>query len=160
MTTNKSSTRVCSQTTDRQLSTPMQMSASSKMPNSSCRPCDLHGFCVRCFVQSKQLQGHCSVAGMSFGWRCDCPRRPLPLFTLAIFSLSPSAAQHAFLEDIQSLWPAGATPSTGVWVPVTAFNSTDGLAALFLFLYIYLRTTHWVWDIFFPQVWVTNSKWS
>lgn len=33
-----------------------------------------------------------------------------------------SAAQHALLEDIQSLRPAGTTPSTGVWVPVTDSN--------------------------------------
>lgn len=60
-------------------------------------------------------------------YRCSAARMPVgggvpPPPSAPTNARVPPAAQHALLEDIQPLRPAGATPSTGVRVPVTDSN--------------------------------------
>lgn len=87
------------------LSAQKQSGKPPKMPNSWV---EVHGFHLRC--------NKCSTTRMPVGGGMQPPPSG---FTNACVH---SAAQHALLEDIQSLWPAGTTPSTGVRVPVTHSN--------------------------------------
>lgn len=84
--------------------------------------------------------------------------------------MSNFTAQHAFLEDIQSLWPAGLTPSTGVWIPlaITAIWTHAMLPWTWSarqppLLYNYLRTKNtlqlFLWFFFlscFLNIWISK----
>lgn len=115
-------------------------------------------------VQRKQLQGHCSVASMSFGWRCGCPRRPLPLFTRATFfpplPLCSTTCLSGGYPVTLTCWRYTKhwSLSTCNYVQTARMDSQPG--SPLPFVHLFKNNTLSLGIFFSPQVWVTNSKWS